>query len=123
MTAAETTVPMIAPSARLTRPSGSGGGGPGWPSPAGSAAVPDVLAPEGLDEDGPFGIGEVRAHEGLVHPAEPIAELVQVAGLGDEEQGGGALGDLRAGRLEVLRGDAGPLEGLAERPDRGPDDR
>ena len=46
--------------------------------------------------------------------AEPLAQPVEVALLGDHEQGGGPLGHLPADGLDLLLGDAQLLGGLAQ---------
>src|SRR3954470_16168469 len=98
MTAAQTTVPMIALSLPETRRSG--------PPPAPSSAT------EGLQERGALAVGEVRADQGAVPPVEPLPEAVDVGVLRHQEQGRVTRADLGPDPLQVLLADAGPGGGL-----------
>src|SRR4051794_20345166 len=103
ITAAQTTVPMI------------------------TLSLPDIRrreaftsfssATEGLQQRGPFGVGEVGADQPAVPQVEPLPKAVEVGVLGDQEQGRVAGADLRPDPLEVVLGDAGPGGGLGESAD------
>src|SRR6478752_4247089 len=86
---------------------------------------PTPVAPrasvEGLEQQGPLRAGEVRADEVALEAAEPLAQPVEVALVGDREQDRGAGNGLISDGLELLLGDADALEMLVERPGSGTD--
>src|SRR5262245_28852412 len=90
--AAHTTVPVMAPS--LARKSALASRG----AAAGSATA------EGLQEHFALGVGEVGGDQLAVATAEPLTEPVHVGVLGDQEERGGAGGDLGPDPLHVLLG-------------------
>src|SRR4051812_45301152 len=105
MTAAQTTVPVMTPSLPLTSRRG--------PDRRSSSAT------EGLQEDGPLGIGEVGADQPAVTAVEPLAEAVQVGALGHQEQGRAAGANLGSDPLQVLLRDPRAGGGLDEGADPG----
>src|SRR3954453_3816789 len=80
--AAQTTVPVMAPSPPRTSPSGSRRS-----SAAGSATA------EGLQQGVALGLREVGADQLAVSAVEPLTEAVEVGVLGDHEERGRARGD------------------------------
>jgi hypothetical protein len=58
-----------------------------------------ISRPEGLQQGGALGLGEVGADQRAVAAPEPLAETVEVGVLGDQEQGRAAGSDLGADPL------------------------
>src|SRR3954465_6447264 len=83
---------------------------------------PRSRSAEGLHQGLALGIGEVGVDQGLVDAAEPLAQTVELALLGDEEQRRRTFHHFLADPLEVTLRDAGAVGGLAQRADRSADD-
>src|SRR3954447_19969983 len=100
ITAAQTTVPMMALSLPETRRSGC--------APSLSPAT------EGLQKRVSLGVREVGADQLAVPSVEPFTEAVEVGVLSDQEQGRPPGPELGPDPLQVLLADAGPFGGLDE---------